>query len=374
MLWDMQRDMQSMMQGMQRDMMQSQQQMNGQMAQMQQQMHADMGYAQQQHDENWHGLHAARHPHHRRRDAQRERMREMQTEAHEQRREQLQDLREARHDARDARREQMERVREAGRAQSEAARDQRERVREAGRRLQSEAHQAQQSQMDGRQTQLMWNSTWNPFGFGASAMQGGGGNQSVSTSIVNGEVYVNGEFVTRVAPGTAVSLETNNGVVRLNGDVIWPQPQPSGASGPQGNTVNAAVAAGNGLLDAPIAVATGGAGNGWGRTGAGRVRAAGGVRGAGDDAESVAMRSSCVGISPIDHEEACSVCLDDIKIGQQIRTLPCFHFLHRHCAEAHFARPSVLERGAQPQVLCPVCRVAVSPQSVDIDSLDTTTI
>jgi hypothetical protein len=53
--------------------------------------------------------------------------------------------------------------------------------------------------------------------------------------------------------------------------------------------------------------------------------------------------------------------LEDIKAGEQIRTLPCFHFLHSKCADLYFARPSVSEDGP-PRLFCPVCRIKVEPQ------------
>lgn len=55
-----------------------------------------------------------------------------------------------------------------------------------------------------------------------------------------------------------------------------------------------------------------------------------------------------------DLPEPCSICQEQIEIGQRMRTLPCFHFLHEECAE-RFAQAG---RGpnAHRQLRCPVCR------------------
>lgn len=172
--------------------------------------------------------------------------------------------------------------------------------------------------------------------------------QGIYTSVVNGDVYVNDEFVARCPPGGPVAIDSSGGVVRLNGRIIWTSDggRLGGASLPLEGVSE---------VEQPLAEMPD------------HALPHRGARRAADDAERIALRSSRAGISPIDHEETCSVCLDEIKAGQQIRTLPCFHFLHRHCAEAHFARPSVLEPGTAPQVVCPVCRVKVAPESADVD-------
>lgn len=231
-------------------------------------------------------------------------------------------------------REHAQIARASARSAREHARDQRHELRRMHR---EQLRQTRSRQHDRGAGEDHWH---DPFGY--SPMQ----RQSVNTSVVNGHVYVNDELVTRVPHGVAVSINSSGGVVRLNGRTIWPRAgdallPPEGTSEvqqPLGDTA-----------DMPLR----------------RHRFRAGV----ESAQSNALSSSCAGISPTDQEEPCSVCLDDIKAGQQIRTLPCFHFLHRHCAEAHFARPSVLEPGSRPCVACPVCRVKVEPESTEFQCM-----
>jgi len=304
MLGGMQRDMQSMMQGMQRDMwqmqsdmFQAQQQMHSDMTQGSQQMHSGMFQAQQQ--MNAAGMHQ-----------------QMQSDAWQHRA--------THHDAMRASREQ----RRETRLQHREARDREREMRRSQRQA---------------------------FGGGPPGQTFY--QQGVSTAVVNGDVYINGEFVTRVPPGGPVSLDSSNGVVRLNGSVVWPRAgeawlPPEGTlevQQPIGDTADVPFAPPLRRHQANPSVQD-----------ATPVHAA---EEAEEEATRVAYRSSCECSCPRDHPEPCSVCLDDIKVGQQIRTLPCFHFLHTQCAAAHFARPSVPARGARPEVVCPVCRVKVGPES-----------
>lgn len=309
MLRDMQRDMQSMMLGMQqdmwqmqRDMSQAQQQMHSEMAQASQQMHSGMFQAQQQQQ-----MHSA---------AMRQQM-QSHVEQHRARyRDSMRASREQHREARLQRREARDQDRESRRSQRQA------------------------------------------FGGGPPGMfmVRGRPHEGVSTSVVNGDVYINGEFVTRVPNGGPVALDSNNGVVRLNGNVVWPRAgeaslPPEGAPEvhqPLGDTFyppSRHHQAQPNVEETTVGQA---------------------VERAAEEATRIAYRSSCEGTCPRDHPEPCSVCLDDIEVGQQIRTLPCFHFLHAQCAAAHFARPSVLTRGARPEVVCPVCRVAVGPESTEL--------
>jgi len=50
-----------------------------------------------------------------------------------------------------------------------------------------------------------------------------------------------------------------------------------------------------------------------------------------------------------DQFEKCTICLDNMKKGQHVQILPCFHKLHVKCCAKYFKT-----RGVKP--LCPVCR------------------
>lgn len=50
-----------------------------------------------------------------------------------------------------------------------------------------------------------------------------------------------------------------------------------------------------------------------------------------------------------DLSEPCTVCLEDLRAGQRVRTFPCFHRLHDRCSAKYFRTPGILP-------LCPVCR------------------
>lgn len=167
------------------------------------------------------------------------------------------------------------------------------------------------------------------------------GHGGISTSVVNGVVLVNGEEIARVPPGSPVSLQTVNGVVFLNGHIVWPRGAAVGAG-----------AAGAGVV-------LGGAGGAATAGDAGVVLVGTGVVAAAGAAD-VAMNNSRSSVCEANREEPCPVCLDYIQTGQHVRTLPCFHFLHRHCAEAHFNWSASNPDGAVGgPVLCPVCRAPV---------------
>ena len=51
-------------------------------------------------------------------------------------------------------------------------------------------------------------------------------------------------------------------------------------------------------------------------------------------------------LRPVDDEYACTVCLDEYREGDEIRTLPCMHQYHMACID-----PWLLENGD-----CPECR------------------
>eukprot|EP00928_Gymnodinium_smaydae_P034499 TRINITY_DN2442_c0_g1_i1.p1 TRINITY_DN2442_c0_g1~~TRINITY_DN2442_c0_g1_i1.p1 ORF type:complete len:322 (-),score=41.42 TRINITY_DN2442_c0_g1_i1:224-1189(-) len=167
---------------------------------------------------------------------------------------------------------------------------------------------------------------------GMSMTSGGGPHSSgVSTSVINGNVYVNGQFVTQVPPGTQVSLETTRHVVRLNGRVIWPPPPPQAHAQLELQAGTDVLSFYQHGLNQEVADA---------------------------------LRYSVVGICEVEREELCPICLDRIEVGQHTRTLPCFHFLHRRCAEVHFSR----QRLSSGPVQCPICREVVGPTQVSLDS------
>lgn len=132
----------------------------------------------------------------------------------------------------------------------------------------------------------------------------------VATSVIDGDVYVNGEWVARVPRGRSVAVTQVDGMVQVNGEVVW---------------------------------------------------AARDVRQRQKAVVNEAMRCSVASECSGDREDPCPVCLEQIRVGQTVRTLPCFHALHGHCAEAHFAAAAASLTGAsarrgQSCVQCPLCR------------------
>lgn len=150
----------------------------------------------------------------------------------------------------------------------------------------------------------------------------GGG---ISTVMSNGVLYVNNEPVAHVQPNEGMNMQMMNGVVYLNGAAVWPQPDNRGhrdfePSAPSPD---------------PIAMA---------------------------------MQYSVPSICNVTRcEEPCPVCLEVINRGDHMRTLPCFHLLHRHCAEAYFSQDSAHGSSPGGPVLCPVCRHVVGPEMVQVD-------
>jgi len=173
-----------------------------------------------------------------------------------------------------------------------------------------------------------------------TSMSTSGGSQGVSTSVVNGEVFVNGEWVA-TAPRGATSLEVRNGVVRMNGEAIWPRADHAQAQAHSGGLrrIEGVPEDQSGEQEAID----------W--------RLAGEQVPSAPSPVEVALRSSRTGVCDCDREEPCAVCLERITAGHHTRTLPCFHVLHRSCAEAHF-------RWHTTPVHCPICRTAVSTEGV----------
>lgn len=174
----------------------------------------------------------------------------------------------------------------------------------------------------------------------------GCGGSGISTMVVNGDVYVNGERVASVPHGSPVSLQTTGGVVQLNGDVVWSS---GDATSPVSTpTVDNRPSPARSLLS-----------DRGGRHADVCARALEG-----------AMRGSRPDVCREDRGALCSVCLDEIVEGNNIRTLPCFHVLHRKCAEDYFRQSAAaLQRNGNNRtnrtmdvtaVLCPVCRSEVS--------------
>jgi len=63
---------------------------------------------------------------------------------------------------------------------------------------------------------------------------------------------------------------------------------------------------------------------------------------------------SHVGLLEAETEDKCTVCLEDMEVGQVVRTLPCFHMLHGNCSSRYF-------RAFGVPLICPVCRAPVVP-------------
>jgi len=70
----------------------------------------------------------------------------------------------------------------------------------------------------------------------------------------------------------------------------------------------------------------------------------------------------CSRVGPLQHntEDSCSVCLEAMEAGQQVRTLPCFHMLHVKCSDMYFRAKDIAP-------ICPVCRAHVCAGAVDLD-------
>jgi len=151
---------------------------------------------------------------------------------------------------------------------------------------------------------------------------------AVSASVQNGCVIVNGQPVARVPQGGPVSLQTVNGEVRVNGQRVWPRPDAADTPAPQvGDTA---------------------AGPPQGRRQPTRESL--------ERARLRALSHSREGACGADLAEPCPICLQEVRTGDRIRTLPCFHMLHHGCAEALFASPQQVRGRGRLRVLCPTCR------------------
>lgn len=140
----------------------------------------------------------------------------------------------------------------------------------------------------------------------------------VSTSVVNGVVYVNSHEVARVPPGQGVNVQNLNGTVVVNGQQVWAAGAPTPAAPARPHALKQA-------LDCSLA-----------------------------------------SVCDTDLTEPCSICIAPIQARQLTRTLPCFHIFHRSCAECAF-QASLTAAG---EILCPVCRVPVTPAVLANDADD----
>ncbi len=207
-------------------------------------------------------------------------------------------------------------------------------------RAQAEQMQAQMQQMprdfEQRMSQepLASATQWPDSHFSSSGMN------SVTTEVRNGTVFINGQAVARPDGGGGISVQTINGRVLVNGEAVWPRADAGALPVAQGHAV--------------------------GRRGRPHSRM--------QAAEATALRHSLVSTRgpPCEGDEPCAVCLEDIREGDETRTLPCFHCFHRQCAEAAFCQAAnaaaASNNGSSPSaVCCPVCRCPVGPEIVDFD-------
>mmetsp|Transcript_4089 Transcript_4089/g.8254 ORF Transcript_4089/g.8254 Transcript_4089/m.8254 type:complete len:193 (+) Transcript_4089:2-580(+) len=136
----------------------------------------------------------------------------------------------------------------------------------------------------------------------------------VATEVVDGDVYVNGQWVAQAVPGQPLLVTQVNGSVQVNGQFVWIDPA---------------------ILQ---------------RQEDAILR----------EAEENSVLAPCQD----ENEEICPVCLEPMEKGQLTRTLPCFHALHADCAGRHFAASSRSRRDglrARKHVQCPLCRARVGP-------------
>jgi len=156
---------------------------------------------------------------------------------------------------------------------------------------------------------------------------------SVSTSIINNSVYVNGQHVANLDGHGQV--QTINGQVFVNGQVVWPRPGGAGVAGD--------VASLSGRHSQPKSPQQ-------------------------QQLYDQALKFSAVSICEKDRcAEDCTICLEPIMKGQWMTTLPCFHLFHRHCAEAHFDKQCSSNAAAVEGINCPVCRYTIGPEVLEID-------
>merc|ERR1712130_430147 len=50
------------------------------------------------------------------------------------------------------------------------------------------------------------------------------------------------------------------------------------------------------------------------------------------------------------HNESCAICLDDFKLDEELRLLPCKHAFHKNCVDPWLAKSSEL---------CPMCKQSI---------------
>jgi hypothetical protein len=65
------------------------------------------------------------------------------------------------------------------------------------------------------------------------------------------------------------------------------------------------------------------------------------------DKESSAGKHPSSSSSAAQQPANCVICMSDFEEGEELRTLPCFHFFHSSCVDEWLKRNSK----------CPVCRV-----------------
>lgn len=139
------------------------------------------------------------------------------------------------------------------------------------------------------------------------ALQDGAG---LSTSVVNGVVYINGERVGRNPGGVQISQV--NGSVFINGRPLAREHR-SRTRRHHRSRLGAEQPNGEGFL-------------------------------------SLLEAKSRVHTSTTELEEPCAICTDCVLPGECVRTLPCFHRFHDACATSFFQNPP----GNDP--VCPICR------------------
>jgi len=78
--------------------------------------------------------------------------------------------------------------------------------------------------------------------------------------------------------------------------------------------------------------------------------------------DSLQLVKICSRVGPLRSptEDKCTICLEEMCVGQQVRTLPCFHMLHSGCATRYFSASGVAP-------LCPVCRGHICAAVLGLD-------
>lgn len=160
------------------------------------------------------------------------------------------------------------------------------------------------------------------------------GSAPISVSVRDGVVSVNGEEVGR-APRHGASVQASGGTIHVNGEVVWP---------PRSDSLSASGRRDRAWLThrLPTAPPTDGL-----------------VRN--HSLAEVALRNSLASTCTVKSQEPCPLCLDHVTVGQEMRTLPCFHFLHKHCAEKFFWEGHHVDA-----VCCPMCRLPVNVEQGNV--------